>query len=76
MFPSAWRSWSFQEQEMLFGRPEGEQPDAVVEELSKTIEFTHWGQAPGHRTICRFVTSWATTEEELEVMEKTLNDAH
>jgi threonine aldolase len=51
-------------------------PDAVVEELSKTIEFTHWGQAPGHRTICRFVTSWATTEEELEVMEKTLNDAH
>lgn len=51
-------------------------PDAVVEELSKTIEFTHWGQTPGHRTICRFVTSWATTEEELEVMEKTLNDAH
>ena len=51
-------------------------PDAVVEKLSKTIEFTHWGQAPGHRTICRFVTSWATTEEELEVLEKTLNDAH
>lgn len=51
-------------------------PDAVVEKLSKTIEFTHWGQAPGHRTICRFVTSWATTEEELDVLEKTLNDAH
>ena len=51
-------------------------PDAVVEKLSKTIEFTHWGQAPGHRTNCRFVTSWATTEEELDVLEKTLNDAH
>ena len=51
-------------------------PDALVEKLSQQVEFTHWGQAPGHRTICRFVTSWATTEEELDVLEKTLNDAH
>lgn len=47
-------------------------PDALVEKLSKQIEFTHWGQAPGHRTICRFVTSWATTEEELQELEKIL----
>ncbi len=48
-------------------------PDALVEKLSKQIIFTHWGQAPGHRTICRFVTSWATTEEELEELEQIIS---
>ena len=48
-------------------------PDALVERLSQKMEFTHWGQAPGHRTICRFVTSWATTEEELKELENILN---
>ena len=47
-------------------------PDVKVEELSRKMEFTHWGQAPGHRTICRFVTSWATTDEELDTLEKLL----
>ena len=49
--------------------------DALVEQLSKVVEFTHWGQAPGHRTICRFVTSWATTNEELEELERILDHA-
>ena len=40
-------------------------PDAKVEELSRCMTFTHWGQAEGHRTICRFVTSWATTPDEI-----------
>ena len=48
-------------------------PDAVVERLSQQMEFTHWGQAPAHRTICRFVTSWATTDEELDELESILN---
>jgi len=47
-------------------------PDALVETLSKQMEFTHWGQASGHRTICRFVTSWATTDEELKELEKII----
>jgi len=47
-------------------------PDAKVEELSRKIEFTHWGPTEGHRTICRFVTSWATTDEELDELEKVL----
>ena len=47
-------------------------PDALVEELSQQVEFTHWGQASGHRTICRFVTSWATTEEEMKELERIL----
>ncbi|MDE5570854.1 MAG: amino acid lyase, partial [Prevotella sp.] len=40
-------------------------PDTEVERLSKHVEFTHFGQADKHHTICRFVTSWATTEDEL-----------
>jgi threonine aldolase len=48
-------------------------PDALVEKLSKEMEFTHWGQAPGHRTICRFVTSWGTTEEELQELERIIS---
>jgi threonine aldolase len=50
-------------------------PDALVEKLSKVMVFTHWGQAPGHHTICRFVTSWTTTKEDLDTLENILNDA-
>lgn len=49
-------------------------PDALVEKLSQQVEFTHWGQTSGHRTICRFVTSWATTEEELQELERILTN--
>ena len=47
-------------------------PDAKVDELAHHVEFTHWGQAPGHRTVCRFVTSWATTEDELDELDAIL----
>ena len=47
-------------------------PDAEVERLSQHIEFTHFGQADKHYTICRFVTSWATTEEEINELERLL----
>ena len=47
-------------------------PDAKVDELSKKMVFSHWGQAGGHRTICRFVTSWATTEEEINELKHLL----
>jgi len=31
-----------------------------------------WGKYDEHHTICRFVTSWATTEEELAELERLL----
>lgn len=43
-----------------------------VERLSREIIFTHWGQADEHSMICRFVTSWSTTDEELDVLERLL----
>ncbi|MDE7456114.1 MAG: amino acid lyase [Prevotella sp.] len=47
-------------------------PDTEVERLSKHVEFTHFGQADKHHTICRFVTSWATTEDELNELKRLL----
>ena len=47
-------------------------PDAEVERLSQHIQFTHFGQAHKHHTICRFVTSWATTEEEINELKRLL----
>jgi threonine aldolase len=45
-------------------------PNEEVERLEKQIQFTHWGPYDEKSTICRFVTSWATTDEDL----KTLRD--
>lgn len=47
-------------------------PDTEVERLSQHVEFTHFGQADKHHTICRFVTSWATTEDELNELKRLL----
>ncbi|MCH5307934.1 MAG: amino acid lyase [Prevotella sp.] len=47
-------------------------PNETVERLSESIEFTHWGKADLRRTICRFVTSWATTDDELAALEALL----
>ena len=44
-----------------------------VGRLDSKIGFTHFGQSDKHHTICRFVTSWATTDEELDELERTLS---
>ena len=49
-------------------------PNAVAERLSQRVSFTHFGQTDHHHTICRFVTSWATTEEEIQELEQILNE--
>lgn len=43
-----------------------------VEKLSQKMLFTHFGQTDKHHTICRFVTSWATTEEDINELERIL----
>ena len=47
-------------------------PNEEVNRLAKEVIFTHWGKYDEHHTICRFVTSWATTEEELAELERLL----
>ncbi len=46
--------------------------EAVAERLSQQVVFTHFGQTGNHQVICRFVTSWATTQEELDTLEQLL----
>ena len=43
-----------------------------VKRLEKEVIFTHWGKYDHEHTICRFVTSWATTDEDLNVLEEIL----
>ena len=43
-----------------------------VDKLSAKVQFTHFGQTDRRHTICRFVTSWATTEEEIDELEAVL----
>ena len=45
-----------------------------VDRLSRKVEFSHFGQTDHHHTICRFVTSWATTEAEIDELERILNE--
>ena len=47
-------------------------PDAEAERLSQHVNFTHFGQTGKHHTICRFVTSWATTEEDIKELKRLL----
>ena len=47
-------------------------PNDIVERLQEKVEFTHWGKADIRHTICRFVTSWATTDEDLAELESLL----
>ena len=43
-----------------------------VERLEKHVAFTRIATADAHHTICRFVTSWATTKEEIAELEKVV----
>jgi threonine aldolase len=44
-----------------------------VKGLEQKVQFTHWGPYDEHHTICRFVTSWATTEHDLSVLNSLLH---
>ena len=43
-----------------------------AKQLEQHVLFTHWGHAGHDKEICRFVTSWSTTEEELTTLEALL----
>ena len=45
-------------------------PNADLEHLRQHIGFEVWCPADELHTVCRFVTSWASTEEEIEELER------
>jgi len=51
-------------------------PNSDLERLRRTIGFEVWCPYDNAHTVCRFVTSWATTEEEINELERTLNIEH
>ena len=46
--------------------------NSKMEELSKTIAFSFWEKYDENHTVVRFATSWSTTQQDLEELEKAL----
>ena len=44
----------------------------LYEALSQKVAFEIWERKSEHEIICRFVTSWATKEEELDELDHIL----
>jgi len=49
-------------------------PNEKAEQLSKKVLFNHFGQTDHYHTICRFVTSWCTTDDDIEQLRKILSE--
>lgn len=47
-------------------------PNEKVKLLEQKVLFTHWGPFDKDNTICRFVTSWATTDEQMKFLESII----
>jgi len=47
-------------------------PDSVLEQLAKTISFTEMERVDETHRCIRFCTSWATTEENVQILCRTL----
>ena len=46
--------------------------NSKMDELSKTIAFSFWEKYDENHTVVRFATSWSTTQQDLEELEKAL----
>ena len=46
--------------------------DKKAEELRRNVRFTVWEKPDERNTVARFCTSWATTDEELDELEKLI----
>ena len=46
----------------------------LYEALSKRVAFEIWERKSDNEIICRFVTSWATKEEELDELDHILDE--
>lgn len=49
-------------------------PNDRIGRLAEQVEFSRWAPYDEKSTVCRFVTSWATTEEEMQQLEKILDN--
>lgn len=49
-------------------------PNEVIDRLSRSVSFELWGARGEVETPVRFVTDWATTDAELEAVDKALRE--
>ena len=49
-------------------------PNDVVDKLRKSASFDYWGPRGTKQSIVRFVTSWATTEEDINELERLVKE--
>ena len=49
-------------------------PNDRIPALQKQVEYSVWGPMCDQESVCRFVTSWATTDDEMLQLEKILLD--
>ncbi|MBQ8462954.1 MAG: amino acid lyase [Prevotella sp.] len=47
-------------------------PNEQMHQLEQHVQFTHWGPYDADHFICRFVTSWATTQADIETLGRLL----
>lgn len=48
--------------------------NAIYDSLYEKVRFCYWEPFGNHKTVVRFATSWATTDEDIERLEKILDD--
>ena len=51
-------------------------PNAMAERLKPLVDFTLWGPLDDEHMLCRFVTSWATTDSDLAYLREILTNAN
>ena len=44
----------------------------LIPRLSEHVKFEKWGAVDAEHTMCRFVTGWSTTQEDIDELEKIL----
>ena len=47
-------------------------PNDLMHLLEQHLQFIHWEPYDAENTVCRFVTSWATTEADIDALEKVI----
>ena len=51
-----------------------ELPNSVIDRLRENASFDYWGPRGEEQSIVRFVTSWATTESDIDELERLINE--
>lgn len=49
-------------------------PNSVIDQLRENASFDYWGPRGKEQSTVRFVTSWATTESDIDELERLINE--